>query len=293
MNGWSEPGFNDATWQPAAAVQPATPMLSAQMIEPIRVMETIRPVVLTHPKPGVTIFDMGQNMVGWCRLRVRGPRGTCVVLRHAETLRPDGTLYLDNIRDAKVTDVYTLKGQGTETYEPRFTYHGFRYVEVTGFPGEPTWRTLEGRVVHDALPTAGRFACSNSLLNQISHNIVWGTRGNYRSIPTDCPQRDERQGWLGDRSAESKGETYLFDVAAFYAKWLTDIRDAQRTNGSIPDVAPSYWPFYNDGVTWPSSYIIIPHALFDQYGDVRVLQMHYEGMRLWTKYMAGFLQDGM
>ena len=291
MNGWSEPGYSDATWQAAEIVQPATPVLSAQMIEPIRVMETIRPVAVTSPRPGVYIFDMGQNMVGWCRLTVRGPRGTTVKLRHAETLRPDGTLYLDNLRTAKVTDLYTLKGQGTETWEPRFTYHGFRYVEVTGFPGRPTLKDLEGRVVHDALPRAGGFACSNPLLNRIYHNIYWGTRGNYRSIPTDCPQRDERQGWLGDRSAESKGESYLFDLAPLYAKWLTDMADTQRDSGSIPDVAPSYWPLYHNGVVWPSSYVIIPHMLYEQYGDIRVLATHYSRAKKWTDYMTGFLQD--
>ena len=293
MDGWSRAGFDDSAWQPAQLVSAPAGALAAQMIEPIRVTETIRPVAVTHPKPGIYIFDMGQNMVGWCRLAVRGPRGTTVRLRHAETLRPDGTLYLDNIRSAQVTDLYTLKGRGTETYEPRFTYHGFRYVEATGFPGQPTLKNLEGRVVHDAVPRAGEFACSNPLLNQIYHNIYWGTRGNYRSIPTDCPQRDERQGWAGDRSAESKGESYLFDIAALYGKWLADMADAQRDTGSIPDVAPSYWPLYNDGVVWPSSYIIIPHMLYGQYGDLRILQTHYDGMKQWTDYMTGFLKDSI
>ena len=234
MDGWSRAGFDDSAWQPARLVAAPAGALAAQMIEPIRVTETLQPVAVTNPKPGIYIFDMGQNMVGWCRLKVRGPRGTTVRLRHAETLRPDGTLYLDNIRSAQVTDLYTLKGRGTETYEPRFTYHGFRYVEVTGFPGQPTLRNLEGRVVHDDLPRAGEFACSNPLLNQIYHNIFWGTRGNYRSIPTDCPQRDERQGWLGDRSAESKGESYLFDIAALYAKWLPTWPTRSATPAAFP-----------------------------------------------------------
>jgi alpha-L-rhamnosidase len=216
MNGWSRPGFDDVAWQPARIVAPGTPLLSALRSEPIEVMGTLHPVAVTHPRPGVYIYDMGQNMVGWCRLRVRGPRGARVVLRHAETLCPDGTLYTNNLRSAKATDAYTLKGKGLETYEPRFTYHGFRYVELTGFPGTPALDDLQGRVVHDALNSAGDFACSNPLLNRIYHNVIWGTIGNYRSIPTDCPQRDERQGWLGDRSEESKGESYMFDVAAFY-----------------------------------------------------------------------------
>ena len=239
--------------------------LAAQMIEPIRVTGVIKPVAVTEPQPGVFIFDLGQNMVGWCRLKVRGPAGTQVSLRHAETLNPDGTLYLDNLRSAKVTDLYTLKGKGTEVYEPRFTYHGFRYVEVRGFPGRPTLSAIEGRVVNDDLASAGEFICSQPMINRIYTNMVWGVRGNYRSIVTDCPQRDERQGWLGDRSEESRGETYLFNTAALYAKWLQDMADAQKDNGSVSDVCPSYWPLYNDDVTWPSSAVIIPGALLDQY----------------------------
>src|SRR5262249_7582481 len=158
---------------------------------------------VSEPKPGVYVFDMGQNMVGWCRLLVSGPEGTKVSLRHAETLNPDGTLYLANIRSAQVTDTYTLKGHGREVWEPRFVYHGFRYVEVKGLPRKPTLSSLDGRVVHDDLESAGEFVCSNPLLNRIYANVVWGVSGNYRSIPTDCPQRDERQGWLGDRSEES------------------------------------------------------------------------------------------
>ena len=293
LDGWSKAGFKDAGWAPVELVQAVTPVLSAQMSEPMRVMETLRPVSVTQPQPGVYIFDMGQNMVGWCRLNVRGPRGTRVVLRHAEILKPDGTLYLANIRSAQVTDVYTLKGDGLEIYEPRFTYHGFRYVEVTGWPGAPTLKNLIGQVVSDALSPAGSFACSHQLLNQIYHNIVWGTRDNYRSIPTDCPQRDERQGWLGDRSAEARGESYLFDLAAFYSKWLRDIPDSQRESGSVPDVAPAYWPLYNDGVVWPSSFVIIPHTLYDQYGDLRVLEAHYDSMKKWVDYMVPFLKDGL
>ena len=239
MPGWANAGFDDSAWSPAQIVSAPGGKLAAQMIQPIRVTGTLKPVALAEPSPGVFIFDLGQNMVGWCRLKVRGPAGARVVLRHAETLKPDGTLYLDNIRGAKVTDIYTLNGKGPEVYEPRFTYHGFRYVEVTGFPGKPTLAALEGRVVNDDLAGAGEFSCSQPMINHIYRNILWGVRGNYRSIVTDCPQRDERQGWLGDRSAESKGESYLFDIAALYGKWTQDMADSQRPNGSICDVCPS------------------------------------------------------
>ncbi len=291
--GWAEPDFDDSVWQPVQHVEAPGGVMSAQMQEPIRVVETLKPKSITQPKPGVYIYDMGQNMVGWCRLKVKGPAGTEVKLRHAEVLQDDGTLYMANLRSAKVTDVYTLKGGGTETYEPRFTYHGFRYVELTGYPGKPDLDTIEGCVVHDDVKSAGEFETSNPLLNQIHHNIVWGTRGNYRSMPTDCPQRDERQGWLGDRSEESRGETYLFQVEPLYAKWVQDMDDAQKDSGSVPDVCPSYYPFYNDDVTWPSSFIIVPGALHDQYGDIRVLERHYDGMKQWIDYMTQFIQDGI
>jgi alpha-L-rhamnosidase len=236
---------------------------------------------------------MGQNMVGWCQLKVQGKAGTTVQLRHAETLKPDGTLYTANLRAAKATDLYTLKGDGSEIYEPRFTYHGFRYVEVTGYPGTPDLLAIEGRVVHDDLARAGEFACSNELLNQIAHNIFWGTRGNYRSIVTDCPQRDERQAWLGDRAAEAAGETSLFNIAPIYGKWLADIADGQRPDGSIPDVCPAYWTMYNNNVTWPSLEIIVPGILYDEYGDLRVLQQNYSVMKKWIKLLSGTVKDGI
>jgi len=285
LSGWSKPGFNEARWKPAPLADPPSGAVVAQMTEPIRVTGTLQPVAITEPKPGVFVFDLGQNMVGWCRLKVRGPAGTEVQLRHAETLQDDGSLYMANLRGARVTDTYTFKGQGTEIWEPRFTYHGFRYVEVTGFPGRPTLVTLEGRVVNDDLPVSGEFTCSNELLNQIYRNIVWGTRGNYRSIPTDCPQRDERQGWLGDRSEESRGESYLFDISKLYAKWLQDICDAQRESGSLPDVAPNFWPIYSDNVTWPSTLIIAPGILELQYGDCTAIQECYPSAKRWLNYM--------
>jgi len=290
MPGWNQPGFDDSRWQPVQLVAPGAPVLSAQIGEPIRVTETIHPLTRTQPEPGVYVFDLGQNIAGWCRLKVRGPAGTVVHLRHAEGLKPDGMIYTDNLRTAKAEDIYTLKGQGTETYEPRFTYHGFRYVEVTGFPGQPELDAIAGKVVHDALPQAGTFACANPLLNQIARNIFWTTRDNYRSMPADLP-RDERQGWMGDRQEVSKGETYLFNVAPLYTQWLQDIQDDQHGDGSVPDVCPAYWLFYQDGVVWASTYILVPHMLYDQYGDVGILQSHYASMKQWIDHMASYLKD--
>jgi alpha-L-rhamnosidase len=285
FSGWSQPGFDDTKWNAPQIVSAPGENISAQMQEPIRVTQTLKPVSMKEIKPGVFIYDLGQNMVGWCRIHVRGRAGDTVTLRHAETLKPDGSLYMANLRGAEVTDTYTLRGTGAETWEPRFVTHGFRFVEVTGWPGQPGLDSIEGRVVNDDLPVAGDFSCSNDLLDKIYHNVVWGTRGNYRSMPTDCPQRDERQGWLGDRSEECKGESYLFDMSALYAKWRQDMADAQRDNGSLPDVAPNYWPIYSDNVTWPSSAIIIPSALERQFGDTASIGKNYDSARMWMEHM--------
>ena len=292
MPGWSRAGFDDSKWEAAQVVPAPAGTIAAQTAEPLRVTETLHPVSVKQLRPGVWIFDMGQNMVGWCRLRVSGSRGTEVRLRHAETLQPDGSLYVANLRTARATDVYTLKGEGTEVWEPRFTYHGFRFVEMTGYPGKPTAAALEGRVVHDDMAREADFTSSNDLLNKIHHNVFWGIRGNYRSIPTDCPQRDERQGWLGDRSQVSRSESYMFNVAAFYAKWMRDLADSEH-DGSIPDVSPNYWPLYHDDITWPSTFLYVHGMLYDQYADRRALERDYPAMKLWIEHERKYLQDGL
>jgi alpha-L-rhamnosidase len=284
---WSAARFDDSNWEPARVVEAPSGRVVAQMAEPLRVVETLKPVKITEPQPGVFIFDMGQNMVGWCRLKVSGPKGTDIWLRHAETLQPDGTLYLDNLRSARALDRYVLKGSGAEIWEPRFTYHGFRFVEVRGYPGKPPLTALEGRVVHDDMSPVGEFKSSDEMLNRLNHNIFWGVRGNYRSIPTDCPQRDERQGWLGDRSMVSRSESYLFDIAALYTKWHHDLEDSQNDRGVIPDVSPAFWKLYTDDVTWPSTFLLVPGMLHDQYGDTRVIQRAYPAMKTWVEHMRG------
>ena len=293
FSGWSHAGFDDSKWSSAQIVSAPGGIISAQMQEPIRVTGTLKPISVKEVKPGVFIYDLGQNMVGWCRLHVSGAAGTQVTLRHAETLKPDGSLYMANLRGAEVTDTFILKGGGRETWEPRFVTHGFRFVEVTGYPGKPNLNSIEGRVVNDDFSTAGNFLCANDLINCIYTNIVWGTRGNYRSLPTDCPQRDERQGWLGDRSEECKGEAYLFDISSLYAKWRQDMEDAQRLNGVIPDVAPAYWPIYSDNVTWPSSAIIVPSALERQFGDTSSIGKNYDGAKLWMEHMLTFATNNI
>jgi len=293
FKGWSKPGFDDTGWQQPQLVSAPGGAITPQMAQPIRVTKTLKPIALTQPRPGVYVYDMGQNMVGWVKLKVRGLRGTTVKLRFAEVLDDEGLLYLDNIRSCKVTDLYTLKGEGLEVYQPRFTYHGFRYVELTGFPGKPDLSTIEGQVVHSDLPRVGEFSCSNPLLNRLYKNILWGVRGNLRSIPTDCPQRDERHGWLGDIANESKGESYDFNVARFYYKWLNDIQDSQNEKGVIPDVAPPYWMMHSGNVTWPAAYLIIQDWFRTQYADTKLIEMHYPSMKKWITYLTQYLENDL
>ncbi|MFC2096906.1 family 78 glycoside hydrolase catalytic domain [Bacteroidota bacterium] len=290
---WSLPAYDDKEWITVESVDPPGERLESQMNPPIRITEEIKPVAVENPKPGMYIFDMGQNMVGWVELRVKGEKGTEVKMRFAETLKDNGMLFLDNLRSCNVTDIYTLKGEGEEVWEPRFTYHGFRFVEITGYPGEPDLNTILGKVVHDDVEQTGYFSCSNELINSIYKNIVWGIRGNYRSIPTDCPQRDERLGWLGDRAIESMGESFIFDINNLYSKWLKDIQDAQLESGSIADVAPSYWAFYNDNVTWAGAYTIIPQIMELQYGNKYNISQHYDDMKQWIEHMLGYIDNGL
>lgn len=284
MPGWNKAGFDDAKWLPVQSVKAPGGRLTAQMNEPIRVMDSIQPVAIKEIKPGTFVFDMGQNMVGWARLKMNGKKGDTITLRFAERLNDDGTLYTANLRSAKATDQYIMKG-GEESWEPRFTYHGFRYVEMTGFPGKPGLQSLQGRVVYDALATTGHFETSNPVINQIYKNAYWGIRGNYRGMPTDCPQRDERMGWLGDRAVGSHGESFIFDNNKLYAKWLNDIEDAQTPEGSIPDVAPTYWKIYSDNMTWPGAYLIIANMLYQQFGNLQPIYDHYASMKKWMDYM--------
>lgn len=285
MPGWDQVGFNDAEWLQAEYVQEPRGDYEAQMNDNMKVMETIKPVSLNRLGPDTYILDMGQNMVGWVRMKVDGRRGDQVTLRFAEILNNEGGIFTANLRDARSTDVYTLKGGGEEVWEPSFVYHGFRYVEIKGYPGEPTVDDFEGRVVYDDMAVVGRFETSNEIINQVYQNASWGIKGNYKGMPVDCPQRNERQPWLGDRPTVAYGETFMFDNGRFYAKWLEDIRLAQKGDGALPDVAPAYWNYYSDNMTWPGTYLMIADMLYRQYGDLRSVKKHYPFMKKWLAYM--------
>ncbi|WP_295119462.1 family 78 glycoside hydrolase catalytic domain [uncultured Chitinophaga sp.] len=292
--GWQLPGFDDRNWLQPEKVEAPPGRLSAHMIAPMKVMKTIRPLTIKKLADGRHILDMGQNFSGWLRMTVKGKRGEQVKLRFAESLGSDGSLYVANLRDAKVTDIYTLKGGGIESWQPAFVYHGFRFAEITGYPGTPTVNDFEGQMVYDDLQNTGSFQCSDSTINIIHRNAWWGIASNYKGMPVDCPQRNERQPWLGDRATGAAGEAFLFNNAALYAKWLNDIEDSQTPEGAIPDVAPAFWNYYSDNVTWPGTYLMVADMLYRQYGDERSITSHYPSMKKWMYYMKDkYLKNGI
>ncbi|MGS2760915.1 glycoside hydrolase family 78 protein [Sinomicrobium sp. M5D2P9] len=294
MPGWDQPGYDDSHWLNATYVQEPGGFYEAQMTPGMRVMEEIDPIAIEERGEGKYILDMGQNMVGWLQVKVNGNRGDRVTLRFAESLKEDGSLYTENLRDARVTDVYTLKGSGEETWQPTFVYHGFRYVEISGFPGKPELWNFKGGVIYDKMETTGTFETSDATLNRVFENAYWGIRGNYKGMPVDCPQRNERQPWLGDRATGAYGESFVFNNATLYAKWLHDIRNAQTEDGGIPDVAPAFWRYYGDNVTWPATYFTVADMLYSQYADSRSIKAHYPSMKKWMRYMeANYLNEGL
>ena len=235
-------------------------------------------------------MDMGQNMVGWVRLKVSGAAGTVVTIRHAEILDKFGEFYTDNLRVAKCQLNYTLSGDGQEIYEPRFTFMGFRYIEVTGFPGELTPDNITGVVVHSDMAVTGTYESSNPLLNQLQHNIQWGQKGNFVDVPTDCPQRDERLGWTGDAQAFSRTAAFNFDVAAFFTKWLKDVAFDQKPGGEVPDVIPDVLNRQNAKTAAPSAgwgdvAVIVPWTMYQVYGDIELLETQYPSMKAWVEYI--------
>ncbi|MFG2053164.1 family 78 glycoside hydrolase catalytic domain [Micromonospora sp. NPDC048930] len=283
--GWDAPGFDDAGWSPATVDDPgATGPIVAQVDPPVRVVQELPARALTQPTPGTWIFDLGQNMVGKVRLKVDGPAGATVRIRHAEVLNPDGTAYTANLRSARATDLYTLRGGGAEIYQPTFTFHGFRYVELTGFPGTPSLDTVSGLVMHTDGALTSEFETSNAMVNQLHSNITWGQRGNFLSIPTDTPARDERLGWTGDINVFAETATFNMDSLTFLSKWLQDLRDAQSANGAYPDVAPR--ACCGDGATgWADAGITVPYTLWQRYGDTRVIEDHYPSMVRYASWL--------
>jgi alpha-L-rhamnosidase len=263
--GWSSPAFGAEGWRPVRVLGAPAASFTPNVMPPVRVTQRIRPVTLTEPKPGVFVFDMGQNFAGWVRLRAAGARGTRVVLRHSELLGSDGMLDPWTNRRAKATDTFVLRGGGPETYEPRFTYHGFRYVEVTGYPGRPTLDDVTGCVVHADVQPAGTFLTSDALINRIHSNCVWSMRSNFMSIPTDCCMRDERTPCQMDSLAYEDASLCNFRMNRYYTKWLGDIQGGRGN----PD--------------WNGDMVFLPWRLYRCYGDVRILEENYANMRAFVE----------
>ena len=263
------------------------PKLQAYAAPPIRATQELNAQRLTEPKPGVYIFDLGQNFAGVIRLRVKGPAGTKLQIRYGEMLHADGRLMTENLRKARVTDYYTLRGDPKgETWMPRFTYHGFQYVEITGLPTKPGLDAVTGIVLHNDTPLTGEFACSDEVMTRFWKNTQWTQRANFIEMPTDCPQRDERLGWMGDAQIYVRTASFNADVAAFFTKWMEDVEEAQRDFGAYPDYAPYPMAHGAPGQTWGTAWtdagIICPWTIWRVYGDTRILERHWDSM---TRFM--------
>ncbi|WP_407572857.1 family 78 glycoside hydrolase catalytic domain [Deinococcus altitudinis] len=286
LSGWDTPAWTvgEARWRPVQTFRGGV-RLVADRAEPVRRVQTL-PVQDVRPLgEDRYVLDFGQNLVGWVRLRVTGAAGQEVRLRFAEMLNPDGTLYTENLRYAQAEDRYLLRGEGEELWEPHFTFHGFRYAEVRGLGQAPTPGQLEAVVVASDTPFTGTFECSDEQINRLYSNIVWGQRDNFLSIPTDCPQRDERLGWLGDAQIFARTAAYNADVAAFFSKWMVDVADAQSPAGGFPDVAPRLTDTADGAPGWADAGVIIPWTLYLHYGDLGPAREHWDAMERFMQYL--------
>jgi len=301
--GWDTADYDDADWAAAEVVSGPGGKLVAQMMPPIKADRTLKPVKLTEPKPGVYVFDTGQNLAGFAELRLRGGGGARVVMKYGERLGEDGLLDRADIQQHVMrvdtnqqfqTDTFFPRGEGRETWHSRFTYHGFQYVEVTGLPPKPTLASLRGVFIHSAVPEAGEFECSNSLLNKIWRAGRWAYLSNLQGIPTDCPHR-EKNGWTGDAHLAAEQGLLNYKPAPVYTKWINDLGDEQRPSGELPGIVPtSGWGYkWGNGPAWDSAFLLIPFYLYQYCGDTRVLSDHYEGMKRYVDYLTSKAKDGI
>jgi alpha-L-rhamnosidase len=281
---WDQPGFDDSQWAPVDIGAEMTPLIQAHPGPPVRSFASVTPKSIRQPEPGVYVFDLGRNFAGVARLRISGKPGQKITVRFAERLKPGGGIYTANLRGARVTDTYVCRGHGVETWEPRFTYHGFQYVEVTGLTRPPSLETITGIALSSATTDAGKFDCSDPMLNLLARNIYWTQRANFIDIPTDCPQRDERLGWMGDAQVYIRAATLNEDVQAFFTKWLVDVQDAQRADGEYPTVAPLKVAEDDGGPAWADAGVICPWTIYQVYGDTRVLERHYDSMARFIEF---------
>lgn len=299
LTGWSQSGYDDASWQ-AVLTESVDPKLSIEerLGPPVRRTAELKPVKEAPLNDWIgrrRLFDFGQNFAGRVRLSLQAPRGTVVRLRFAEILQSNGDLYTENLREARATDFYICKGGGVETWEPRFTFHGFRYVEVHGVNAVEADLKLTGIVLHSDTKPTGSFRCSNELLNQLQHNIVWGQKSNFIEVPTDCPQRDERLGWTGDAQVFVRTAAFNMDVRGFFHKWVRDVRDAQSPEGGVPSVVPEkgFTGEIDGGPAWSDAAIICPWTIYLCYGDKQILADHYESMQRYLDFLGKYRCKGL
>jgi alpha-L-rhamnosidase len=286
--GWSRPGFSDLGWIRATRHECPEGTLVAQAGPPVRVVRELKPVAVSSPRPGVRVFDLGQNMVGTVRLKIRrGEAGVRVTVRYGEVLDRDGMVYTANLRTARATDQYICKGRAEEVYEPLFTVHGFRHVEVTAEERLFGPDTVTGKVLSMDAPQTGTFVTSSTEINRLQENIVWSQRGNFLSIPTDCPQRDERLGWTGDVSVFAATAVFNMDCSRFLgAKWLADLRDAQLDDGAVPDTAPRVPGIGAGNAGWGDAIVTVPYVIWQTYGDERTIVENFDAMMRWMGYLT-------
>jgi alpha-L-rhamnosidase len=296
--GWTEPGFDESGWTPVSLATHPKDILVAPAGPPMRRIQELKPIRIFRTPAGDLVADMGQNMVGWVRLTAEGAAGTTITLRHAEVLDKQGNLYTANLRGAAQTARYTLKGAGRELFEPRFTFYGFRYVAVDGFPGELRPENLAGVVVHSDMRVTGAFETSDPMINQLQSNIAWGQKGNFVDVPTDCPQRDERLGWTGDAQVFARTAAFNMDVAGFFTKWLADVAADQMEDGRIPHVVPNVLgtggrQLPGGAAGWGDAAVVIPWTMYLTYGDVSLLERQYPSMARWVAFQRARAGDDL
>lgn len=292
--GWSLPSFDDQPWKAVQLKAFPKELLVATYNEPIRKHETFRPVRLFKTPKGELVADFGQNLVGWVEMTASGAPGTQITLQFAEVLDKAGNFYTENLRAARNTDTWILRGEGEERFEPHFTFHGFRYAKIEGYPGTLQPEQLRAVALYSDMQPSGAFSSSDTLINQLQHNIQWGQRGNFLDVPTDCPQRDERLGWTGDAQAFSRTAMFNFDVHNFFCKWLKDLAADQLENGSVPFVIPNVLGANSSGSTgWADVVTIMPWNLWLAYGDRRALETQYPAMKAWVEFMRAKSTDDL
>lgn len=295
MKGWATAFFDDNAWKQAEVMPRPTGVESAQPCPGMRVQKELKAKSIRRTEDGRYIIDMGQNMVGQLRVRLLGKKDVPVVIRHAEILEPNdpNKLYVANLRSAKCTDTYVPASDGMFTYQPQLTYQGFRFVEISGIDAEPKLADITGCVIYDYMEDQGTFWCDNELLNKLHENAYWGIIGNYHGMPTDCPQRDERMGWMGDHVMGCYGENLLLDNGPLYYKWLQDVEDTQDDDGLIAEVAPAFWVVRNKDVAWGALSVYATYMLYRRYNDINAVFKYYPFLQRYVNYLDRNLQDGI